>query len=73
MIVTIALDEIRQMTVTERLKLLGDIWETLMEEQAPLPLSDAETAQIDRRVEAYRQHGDRGISWDELERRFDGE
>jgi len=70
---SVVLDEIRQMTVTERLKLLGDIWETLLEDQEALPLSEAQSQEIDRRVAAYRQHGDRGISWEELEQRLQEE
>jgi putative addiction module component (TIGR02574 family) len=70
---SLALDEIREMSVAERLKLLDDIWETLQEDPDTLPLSEAQAREIDRRLEAYRQHGDRGISWEELERRLEGD
>jgi putative addiction module component (TIGR02574 family) len=70
---SLALDEIRGMSVAERLKLLDDIWESLLEEPEALPLSEAQAREIDRRLDAYRRHGDRGISWEELDRRLDAE
>lgn len=69
----VVLDEIRRMSVTDRLKLLDEIWETLLEEPEALPLSEAQAREIDRRLEAYREHGDRGISWEELDRRLEAE
>ena len=68
---SVALDEIRRMSVAERLQLLEEIWETLREEQETLPLSEAQAREIDRRLETYRRHGDRGITWDELDRRLE--
>ena len=67
----LALDEIRGMSVSDRLKLLDAIWETLLEEPEALPLSDAQAREIDRRLEAYRRHGDRGIAWEELDQRLE--
>ena len=61
------------MSVTDRLKLLDDIWETLLDEPEALPLTGAQVREIDRRLEAYRQQGDRGISWAEMEQRLEGE
>jgi putative addiction module component (TIGR02574 family) len=69
---SLALEEIRRMSEPERLKLLDAIWETLLDE-GTLPLSEAQAQEIDRRLEAYRQHGDRGITWEELEHRLQGE
>jgi putative addiction module component (TIGR02574 family) len=70
---SVPLNEIRRMSVPERLKLLDQIWETLLDEPEPLPLSAAQGRELDRRLEGYRRSGDRGISWEEMERRFEAE
>ena len=68
---SIVLDEIRELSVAERMKLLDEIWESLLDEPELPSLSPAQMEAIDRRLEAYRQHGGRGISWEELELRLD--
>jgi putative addiction module component (TIGR02574 family) len=70
---SVPLNEIRRMSVPERLKLLDQIWETLLDEPEPLPLSAGQGRELDRRLEAYRRHGARGISWEEMERRLEAE
>jgi putative addiction module component (TIGR02574 family) len=62
---SVQLDEIRRMSVTERLKLINDVWDTLVEEEAP-PLSAAQAREVERRLEAYRQDDRGSISWEEL-------
>jgi putative addiction module component (TIGR02574 family) len=66
------LDEIRRLSVPDRLQLINDVWETLLEEES-LPLSEAQAREIGRRLEAYRQDGDRGMAWEELEEHLDTE
>lgn len=67
---SLAPDEIREMTVADRLKLLDEIWESLLDEPGALPLSEAQGRAIDARLEAYRLHGDQGVTWEELDRRL---
>jgi putative addiction module component (TIGR02574 family) len=66
------LDEIRRLSVTDRLKLINDVWETLLEED-PLPLSEAQAREIDRRLDAFRRDGDRGMAWEEFEEQLEAE
>ena len=47
---TIRIDEIRSLSVKERLRLLGEIWESLSAEPAELPLTAAQRRELDRRV-----------------------
>ena len=39
--------------MTERLQLLEDIWDSILEDEATPPLSELQRAEIDRRLEAY--------------------
>lgn len=67
---SVNLDEIRRMSVPERLKLLDDIWETLMEEQEVLPLTDAQAREIDRRLAEYRANPEVAAGWEEVRHRL---
>lgn len=67
---SVTLDEIRRMSVPERLKLLDDIWEMLIEEQEVLPLSEARAQELDRRLAEYRANPEIGVSWEEFRRKL---
>lgn len=51
---SVAIDEIRRMTVAERMELLDDIWETLLEEEEAIPTTEAQRQELDRRLAEYR-------------------
>ena len=64
-------DELTRLTPPERLALISQLWDSLEEEQ--LPLTAAQEAELDRRLETLDRDRREGISWDalkaELERR----
>lgn len=59
----------RGLSVADRLQLVGDIWDSLADEAnaSPdvLPLSDDQTAELDRRLAAYDADASSGIPMDE--------
>ena len=59
-------ETIRHLSVTERLQLLEDIWESILEDEAVPPLSPAQRAEIDRRLEAYDANPSSGRPWSEV-------
>ena len=65
---------LRALPVEERLKLVEDLWDSIAEDQAALPLTDAQRAELDRRLDAYEADGDRGrpadIAIEEIRRRL---
>jgi putative addiction module component (TIGR02574 family) len=66
---TALLENIRQ-SVAERLQLLEDIWDGILEDEAVPPLSDAQRAEIDRRLEAYDANPDSGRPWSQVRERL---
>jgi putative addiction module component (TIGR02574 family) len=64
-------DELARLTPPERLALISQLWDSLEDEQ--LPLTDAQRAELDRRLVSLDQDRSEGISWEafkeELERR----
>ncbi len=59
----------RSLSVDERLQLVGDIWDSIAEEAHAtpevLPLSDAQKAELDRRLAEYDANPSTGIPMDE--------
>jgi putative addiction module component (TIGR02574 family) len=66
---SVNLDEIRQMSVDERLKLINDVWETLIEDEGTLPLSEAQGRELNRRLAEHRADPGIGTPWEEVRRK----
>ena len=62
----ISLAEIQKLTVAERIQLVEDIWDTIADEPESLALTDAQKQELDRRLKAYHQNPEAGITWEEL-------
>ena len=60
------LSEILQMSIEERIQLVEDIWDSVAAFPEAVPMTDAQRQELDRRLEAYAQNPNDGISWDEL-------
>lgn len=59
--------QIAQLNVSERIQLAEDIWDSIA--PGELPLSDAQRAAIDRRLQVYRDDPQSGASWQEVQQR----
>jgi putative addiction module component (TIGR02574 family) len=57
--------EIEQLTIAERIQLVEDIWDSIAAEAEEVPITEAQRRELDRRVEAYRQNPEGGVSWDD--------
>ena len=60
--------EILQLSVAERIQIVEDIWDSILESPQSLTLSDAETAKLDKRLESYNQNPNEGIEWETLKK-----
>ncbi len=60
--------DIKNLTAQERLALLGDIWDSLTPED--VPVTDAQRAELDRRLDDLEDDRDLGIPWDEVLRQI---
>ena len=48
------ISDIRLLPVPERLELVAEIWDTIIEESDDLPVSTALSAELERRLEEHR-------------------
>ena len=62
-------DELSRLTPPERLALISQLWDSLDSDQ--LPLSAAQQAELDRRLESLDQDRRDGITWAALRAELD--
>jgi putative addiction module component (TIGR02574 family) len=62
--------DLGKLTRDERLELLEELWESLSRESDPLPLTEDQEAELDRRLDALEREGAAGISSEELRDRL---
>jgi putative addiction module component (TIGR02574 family) len=67
---SIQLSEILQLSVAERIQLVEDIWDSIVQIPEAVPITDEQKAELDRRLESYRANPTEGISWNELKEKL---
>ncbi|HYX71293.1 MAG TPA: addiction module protein, partial [Nitrososphaera sp.] len=68
-IMSAELKDILELSVAERIQLVEDIWDSIAAVPETLALTDDERQELDRRLEAYAENPDEGISWNELKKK----
>ncbi len=68
-----SLAEIIQLSTTERIQLVEDIWDTIAASPEGISLSEAQTQELDRRLAAYQRNPQAGASWQEVQQRVRGQ
>jgi putative addiction module component (TIGR02574 family) len=58
--------DIDRLDVEQRLRLIERLWESLSKDPAAIPLTPAQRAELDRRLDEVEQGDTRGIPWDEV-------
>jgi putative addiction module component (TIGR02574 family) len=52
------------LTIAERIQLVEDLWDSVAEAPEVLEITEAQRAELDRRLEAHRADPDSSIPWD---------
>jgi putative addiction module component (TIGR02574 family) len=58
--------DLARLSREEQFELLDQLWETLGRDPKALPLSDAQKAELDRRLDELEAEGPVGLTWDEV-------
>ena len=69
---TVSLSEVLEMDVPERIRLAQAIWDSIAEVPEAVPLSEADRAELDRRLEAYYRDPKAGQPWSEVKAKLLG-
>jgi putative addiction module component (TIGR02574 family) len=57
--------ELKKLTVTERLELIGELWDSIEAEEQP-ELSKEQLIELDKRLASYEKDGNKGKPWSEI-------
>jgi putative addiction module component (TIGR02574 family) len=64
--------DVAALTPEERLNLLEELWDSLAATPTTIPLTEAQRAELDRRLDDLEREGPVGIPWDEVLGRIRG-
>ena len=62
----IAPAEIEKLSVSERIELIGYIWDSIEASSERIEMTQAQKDELDRRIAAYRMDHDKGATWEEV-------
>lgn len=54
------LADLRKLPIAERIRLVEDLWDSIAAEQASMPVTAEQMAELDRRLDAYENDGFKG-------------
>jgi len=59
-----------KLSIAERIQLAEDLWESIPEEGADVSLTDAQKAELDRRLDDLQRNPDAGEPWEVVRARL---
>ena len=60
------LEEIRKLSVAERLELVEDVWDSIVAESEALPVPESHRQELARRRQEHRDHPEDVVAWEEV-------
>ena len=60
--------EILELSVAEKIQIVEDIWDSIIQNPEQLPLSEKEKMELDKRLADYEKNPDDGIEWETLKK-----
>ncbi len=68
---TIQLEDILRLSVSERVQLVEDIWDSIAASPEALPITEQQRQELDRRVAAHARDPSEVRSWDQIRVRLE--
>jgi putative addiction module component (TIGR02574 family) len=62
--------DLKELSIDERIQLIEALWDSISSEEEALEVTDAQRAELDRRLEAHAASPDDGLPWDEVRDRL---
>ena len=60
------INQAKSLSIPDRIRLVEEIWDTIVEENESFELTDAQKCELDRRLELGKNDPGRGRTWDEI-------
>ncbi len=68
----LAKKDIMELSVSERIQLVEDIWDSIAKVPETVSLSDEQKMELDRRLDSYHDDPGKGSPWDVVRERIRG-
>lgn len=65
--------EIRHLPIPDRVQLVEQIWDSIVEDKGQFQLTDAQKAELDSRLAAQQSDPGRGSTWNDVKSRLLGD
>ena len=62
--------EIIELSVTEKIQLIEDIWNSISTTTAEIELTEAQKVEFEQRLDRFEQNKNFGSTWDEVKQRI---
>jgi putative addiction module component (TIGR02574 family) len=62
--------EMSQLSTAERIQLAADLWDSILDRQDEIGLTQAQQQELDRRFAQHRQDPTAGSTWEEVKQRL---
>ncbi len=66
----LAKEDILNMSISERIELVEDIWDSIAEVPEAVVLTDIQKRELDSRLDSYHKNPDEGSLWEEVRKRI---
>jgi len=60
---TLIREDLLSLSISERIQLVQDLWDSIIEVPEQLPLTDEQKTELDRRMHNYQKNPEPGDSW----------
>jgi len=67
---TVTKSDVLKLSVPERIQLVDDIWDSIVEIPEQVTLTDAQAAELERRLEAFQKNPGEGSPWSIVKERL---
>lgn len=66
----VPIEDLLKLSVAERIQLVEDLWDSIAADPEGLPLTEAQKAELNRRLEEHESDPDSAIPWTEVRERL---
>lgn len=66
----VPIEQLLKLSVAERIQLVEDLWDSIAADPEALPLTDAQRAELDRRVAEHEADPGSAIPWEQVRERL---
>ncbi|MDP2999033.1 MAG: addiction module protein [Bryobacterales bacterium] len=64
------ISDLLELPVSERIQLVEDLWDSIVEVPGALPVTEEQGRELDRRLEAHKESPDDAVPWGEVRKRL---